>query len=45
MAFGNEKSGSIVGIGRIGESLSHSIENVYLVNGLKTQFAKCVSTV
>ena len=26
MAFGNEKSGIIVGIGKIGESLSHSID-------------------
>jgi len=29
VAFGNGKSGSIVGIGKIGESLSHSIEDVY----------------
>jgi len=35
VAFGNGKSGSIVGIGKIGESLSHSIEDVYLVDGLK----------
>ena len=35
MAFGNEKSGTIVGIGKIGESLSNSIEDVYLVDGLK----------
>ena len=44
-AFGNGKSGTIVGIGKIGESFSHSIEDVYLVDGLKTQFAKCVPTV
>jgi len=35
VAFGNGKSGSIVGIGKIGESLAHSIEDVYLVDGLK----------
>ena len=34
MAFGNGKSGTIVGIGKIGESLSHSIDGVYLVDGL-----------
>ena len=38
VAFGNGKSGSIVGIGKIGESLSHSIEDVYLVDGLKHNF-------
>jgi len=35
VAFGNGKSGTIVGIGKIGESLSHSIDCVYLVDGLK----------
>ena len=35
MAFSNKKSGTIVGIDKIGESLSHSIEDVYLVDGLK----------
>ena len=35
VAFGNGKSGAIVGIGKIGESLSHLIDNVYLVNGLQ----------
>ena len=35
MAFGNGKSGTIVGIGKIGKSLSHSIDSVYLVDGLK----------
>jgi len=35
VAFGNDKSGTIVGIGKIGESLSHSIDNVYLIDGLK----------
>ena len=34
-AFGNGKSGTIIGIGKIGESLSNSIEDVYLVDGLK----------
>jgi len=34
VAFGNSKSGIIVGIGKIGESLSHSIDCVYLVDGL-----------
>ena len=28
VAFGNGKSGTIVGIGKVGESLSHSIDNV-----------------
>ena len=50
VAFGNGKSRSIVGIGKIGESVSHSIEDVYLVDGLKhnllsvTQLVKCVPT-
>jgi len=35
VAFGNDKSGTIVGIGKIGESLSHSIDNVYLVDCLQ----------
>jgi len=35
VAFGNGKSGTIVGIGKIGESLSHSIDDVYLVDGLQ----------
>lgn len=35
VAFGNGKSGTITGIGKIGESPSHSIENVYLVDGLQ----------
>jgi len=35
VAFGNGKSGRIVGIGKIGESLSHFIDNVYLLDGLK----------
>ena len=40
MAFGNEESGIIVGIGKIGESLSHSIDDVYLVDGLKHNMLK-----
>ena len=35
MAFGNGKSETIVGVGKIGKSLSHSIDNVYLVDGLQ----------
>jgi len=35
VAFGNGKSRTIVGIGKIGESLSHSINGVYLVDGLR----------
>ena len=35
MAFGNGKSGILISIGKIGESLSHSINNVYLVDGLQ----------
>jgi len=34
MAFRNDKSGKIIGIGKIGKSLSHSIDNVYLIDGL-----------
>jgi len=33
-AFGNGKLGNIVGVGKIGKSLSHSIDNVYLVDSL-----------
>jgi len=35
VAFGNGKSGTIVGIGKIGKSLSHSIDGVYLIDGLR----------
>ncbi|XP_019226214.1 PREDICTED: uncharacterized protein LOC109207698 [Nicotiana attenuata] len=35
VSFGNGKNGYILGVGRIGKSLSHSIENVYYVKGLK----------
>ena len=34
MVFENGKSGTIVGMGKIGESLSHSIDNMYLVDSL-----------
>ena len=34
VAFRNNKSGKIVGVSKIGKSLSHSIDNVYLVDGL-----------
>ncbi|XP_075082561.1 uncharacterized protein LOC142166868 [Nicotiana tabacum] len=35
VCFGNGNKGYILGVGRIGKSVSHSIENVYYVNGLK----------
>ena len=35
VTFSNGKLGTIVGIGKIGESFSHSIEDVYFVDGLK----------
>ena len=35
VAFGNGKSGKIIGVGKIVKSLSHSIDNVYLVDGLQ----------
>jgi len=35
VAFRNGKSGTIVGIGKIGESPSHLIDNVYLVDSLQ----------
>ena len=35
VAFGNGKCGKIIGIGKIVKSLSRSISNVYLVNGLQ----------
>ena len=34
VAFGNGKSGKIIGVGKIGRSHSHSIDNVYLVDDL-----------
>ncbi|XP_070042859.1 uncharacterized mitochondrial protein AtMg00300-like [Nicotiana tomentosiformis] len=35
VSFENGKKGYILGVGKIGKTLSHSIENVYYVNGLK----------
>ena len=35
VAFGNGKYGTIVGVRKIGKSLSYSIDNVYLVDGLQ----------
>ena len=35
VAFGNGKSGKIIGISKIGKLLSHSINNVHLVDGLQ----------
>jgi len=35
VTFGNEKSGKISDVGKIGESLSHSMDNMYLVDGLQ----------
>jgi len=35
VVFGNDKSGTIVGIGRIDKSPSQLIDNVYLVYGLQ----------
>ncbi|XP_075103439.1 uncharacterized protein LOC142178021 [Nicotiana tabacum] len=34
VSFGNGKKGFILGVGRIGKSLAHSIENMYYVNRL-----------
>ncbi|XP_070045442.1 uncharacterized protein [Nicotiana tomentosiformis] len=35
VSFGNGKKGYILGVGRVGKTPTHSIENVYYVNGLK----------
>jgi len=35
VAFGNDKSETIIDIDKIGESLSHSTDNVHLVDGLQ----------
>ncbi|XP_070041556.1 uncharacterized protein [Nicotiana tomentosiformis] len=35
VSFGNGKKGYILGVGKIGKTSTHSIENVYYVNGLK----------
>ncbi|XP_075084694.1 uncharacterized protein LOC142167952 [Nicotiana tabacum] len=44
VSFGNGKKEYILGVGRIGKSLSHSIENVYYVNVLKYKLL-CVSQI
>ncbi|XP_070015000.1 uncharacterized protein [Nicotiana sylvestris] len=35
VSFGNEKKGEIIGVGKVGKIYSDSIENVYLMDGLK----------
>ena len=35
MTFRDNRCGNILGIGKIGESSTDSMENIYLVNGLK----------
>ena len=35
VAFGDSKFGKTIVVGKIGKSLSHSIDNVYLVDGLQ----------
>ncbi|XP_070050361.1 uncharacterized protein [Nicotiana tomentosiformis] len=35
VSFGNEKKGKIIGVGKVGKTDSHSIENVYLIDGVK----------
>jgi len=35
VAFGNSKSRKIIDVGKIGTSLSHSIDNGHLVDGLQ----------
>ncbi|XP_070029439.1 uncharacterized protein [Nicotiana sylvestris] len=35
VSFGNGKKGYIIGVEKVGKSLTHSIKNVYYVNGLK----------
>ncbi|XP_070007824.1 uncharacterized protein [Nicotiana sylvestris] len=35
VSFGNGKRGYILRVGKVGKSLTHSIENVHYVNGLK----------
>jgi len=42
VALENGRSGTIASIGKIGESISHLIDNVYLVDGSQH---KCVPTV
>ncbi|XP_070022778.1 uncharacterized protein [Nicotiana sylvestris] len=35
VSFGNVKKGEIIGVGKVGKTDSHSIENVYLIDDLK----------
>jgi len=35
VGFRNNKYGKIISVGKIGKSLSHSIDNVYLIDGLQ----------
>ena len=35
MAFGNDKSGTMVDVCKIGKLYSHSIDNVYFLDGLE----------
>ncbi|XP_070034929.1 uncharacterized protein [Nicotiana tomentosiformis] len=35
VSFGNGKKSEIIGVGKVGKTNSHSIENVYLTDGLK----------
>ncbi|XP_070028981.1 uncharacterized protein [Nicotiana sylvestris] len=35
VSFGNGKKGEIIGVEKVGKTDSHSIENVYLIDGLK----------
>ncbi|XP_070017750.1 uncharacterized protein [Nicotiana sylvestris] len=35
VSFGNVKKGYILGVGKVGKSLTHSIENMYYVNRIK----------
>jgi len=42
VAFENGKFGTIVGISKIGESLFHLIDNVYLVDGLQHEYVPIV---
>ncbi|XP_070020222.1 uncharacterized protein [Nicotiana sylvestris] len=35
VSFGNRKKGEIIGVGKVGKTDSYSIENVYLIDGLK----------
>ena len=35
ISFENGKKGEIIGVGKVGKTDSHSIENIYLIYGLK----------